>query len=366
MLHAHGLNDRVRARLAAAADPTHPPDKPTGMDAGGAAAPARATARPARVVRIERDRALLVTDAGETTRPLPAGLAVGDWVLIDEHRIRSIAERWSALARTDPRSVGRRVDHAQVLAANVDVVFIVEPLDRAVRLSRLDRALAMVWESGAVPVVVLTKADLHPDPEGLADRLTVALRGVDVIATSVIDGRGDGIDEVAARLAPGRTGVVLGLSGAGKSSLLNALAGEALMDTGEVRAADHRGRHTTTARRLVALPGGGTLIDLPGLRALGLWDAAEGVRAAFDDVDELAADCRFADCAHEREPDCAVRLAIEDGRLDAERLDRWRKLAREAQVAARRQDPALDAAHRAEVRRVARSRRNDPRTRRKR
>ncbi|MEZ5262884.1 MAG: GTPase RsgA [Acidimicrobiales bacterium] len=220
-------------------------------------------------------------------------------------------------------------------------------------------------ESGAVPVVVLTKADLHPDPEGLADRLTVALRGVDVIPTSVIDGRGDGIDEVAARLAPGRTGVVLGLSGAGKSSLLNA---------------GRRGAHGHRRRARRRSPGPAHHHQPPAGGAARGWHAHRSARsagarvvgrgrgcgAAFDDVDGLAADCRFADCAHEREPDCAVRLAIEDGRLDAERLARWRKLAREAQVAARRQDPALDAAHRAEVRRVARSRRNDPRTRRKR
>ncbi len=351
VLHAHGLDDRVRALLT-----TDPPTGSTDPDPN---------LRPARVTRIERDRAVLITDTGETTRPLRDGLAVGDWVALDEHRIVTVAPRWSSLVRTDPRSVGRSVDHAQVLAANVDVVFVVEPLDRPPRLSRIDRALAIVWESGATPVVVLTKADLHPDPTSLVDQLTIELRGVDVVATSVAGGRTDGVASVAAFLLPCRTGVVLGLSGAGKSSLLNALAGSTLLATGEVRD-DRRGRHTTTSRQLVALPGGGVLIDLPGLRAMGLWDAAEGVRAVFDDVDALAAQCRFADCDHDGEPGCAVEAAIELGELDAARLPRWRKLAREAQVAARRQDPKLDAAHRAEIKRINRARRADPSFRRKR
>lgn len=364
MLHAYGLDDRVRALLTPS--PGAPP--PSGSPTPGTTAPedaARPT-RPARIVRIERDRAVLVTDDGEETRPPLDGVAVGDWVTVDAHRIRTVAPRWSALVRTDPRSVGRRVDAAQVLAANVDVAFIVEPLDRPVRPGRLDRALAVVWESGATPVVVLTKADLHPDPHGVADRLTVELRGVDVLATSVLDGRAEGVAAVAASLRPCRTGVVLGLSGAGKSSLVNALVGGPLLATGAVRELDQRGRHTTTTRRLVALPGGGVLIDLPGLRSLGLWDAAEGVRATFDDVDGLAAGCRFTDCVHEGEPGCAVRAAVDSGVLDGGRLERWRKLAREAAVAERRQDRALDAAHRAEVRRLARSRRNDPHNHRKR
>lgn len=356
MLQSHGLDDRVRALLATTGPQTRPEAEPTGP---------RST-EPARVTRIERDRATLVTDGGETTRPLVDGLAVGDWALIDEHRISAVADRWSSLVRTDPRSVGRSVDHAQVLAANVDVVFVVEPLDRPPRLSRLDRALAIVWETGATPVVVLTKADLHPDPEGLAEQLNVDLRGVDVVPTSVLDGRTDGIERVGAFLRPCRTGVVLGLSGAGKSSLLNALAGEEVMSTGAVREDDRRGRHTTTTRQLVALERGGVLIDLPGLRAMGLWDAADGVRAVFDDIDGLARGCRFADCRHEGEPGCAVRAAIDGGDLDEGRLQRWRKLEREAQVAERRQDPALAAAHKAAVRRFGKQRRADPRTYRKR
>ena len=350
MLTNYGLDDRVRALLADAPGPR------LGLPIG-------------RVVRIDRGRALIITDDGERSRPPIDGLAVGDWVVLDQHRICAVAQRWSQLTRTDPRSEGRTVDAMHVLAANVDVVFVVEPLDRPLRLSRIDRALAMVWETGAVPLVVLTKADLHSDPEAVAAELSGSLHGVDVVLTSTgpaVAGPGGGVDALAAALRPCRTGVLVGLSGAGKSSLLNALAGDNVMATGSVRDEDRRGRHTTSVRHLVALRGGGVLIDQPGLRSMGLWDAQDGVRAVFDDIDELAARCRFSDCRHQREPGCAVLSAIEGGLVQAGRLERWRKLEREVDLARRRQDPALEAEHKAEVKRFGRARRADPSTYRKR
>jgi ribosome biogenesis GTPase len=252
--------------------------------------------RPARVIRVERGAVVVIDGTGaEQTCTAPGVPAVGDWVVVDGQRVTGVIPRWSSLDRSDP-DTGR----AQVLAANVDLVLITVPGDRP-NSARAERELVIAWESGARPVVVLTKADLAIS--GLVDEMIARLAGVDVVATSAETGAV--VAEVAALLAPDRTGVLLGPSGAGKSRLTNALLGEQRQATGEVRADDQRGRHTTTSRQLLRLPGGGVIIDTPGLRSLGLL-SADRLDQAFPDIDALAADCRFGDCAHGTEPGCAA------------------------------------------------------------
>ncbi len=227
-----------------------------------------------------------------------------------------------------------------MIAANVDVVVAVHALDRPLRPRRLHRALAIGWDGGAVPVVALTKWDLGVAPEVAGE---VADLGVDVIAVSAV--AGEGLDRLAALARPARTIAMIGESGAGKSSLVNALLGRDALTTGAVRAGDGKGRHTTTARHLVALPGGGALIDTPGIRELGLAADEGGVAAAFADVAGFADGCRFPDCRHDTEPGCAVRQAVTDGELDPGRLDSYRDLRREAEAMERRGGERARRAH---------------------
>jgi ribosome biogenesis GTPase len=280
------------------------------------------------VVAVERGGVLVATPVGERRAAGPA-LVVGDWVALDdEDRVVAVVERWSSLGRRDP-------DHGhQVLAANVDVVLVVAPVDR-LSLARIERELVAAWDSGARPVVVVTKSDLaQPD---LVDGVRRRLDSVDVVVTSSVEG--SGVDEVARLLGPPVTAVLLGPSGAGKSTLLNALLGEERLATGAVRDGDARGRHTTTSRRLLAVPSGGSVIDMPGLRSLGLDVDAGSLAAAFSDIDELAEGCRFADCSHTVEPGCAVAAAVDAGRLDPARLASHRKLLREIRREALQVDP---------------------------
>ncbi|WHP16791.1 ribosome small subunit-dependent GTPase A [Cellulomonas sp. ES6] len=277
--------------------------------------------------------------------------AVGDEVLLGADgadggpRLVAVLPRRTAVVRDG----ADRTSREQVLAANVDVVLVVEHLDPDPSPGRVERLLTLAWRSGAVPVVVLTKADLVPDPEGMADEVRAVAIGADVHAVSVT--AGTGLEPLRALLGPGRTLVVVGPSGAGKSTLVNALAGAEVMATGD-RRADGRGRHTTVHRELVPLPGGASLIDTPGLRGVGLVADAAALETAFADVAELAEDCRFADCAHRSEPGCAVLAAVEDGSLSARRLDSWRRLAREAAYQERRVDAGLAAAERHRTRRA--------------
>lgn len=228
----------------------------------------------------------------------------------------------------------------QVLAANLDLVLVTAPGDR-LRAARVEREVAMAWEGGAQPVVLVTKADLADADEVLA--LRERLVGVDVVATSGVTG--EGVEEVERLLRPHRTAVLLGPSGAGKSTLANALLGEERLAVAAVRATDARGRHTTTSRQLVVVPGGGVLIDTPGLRSLALSGGGDGVAAAFADVEALAAGCRFGDCAHEDEPGCAVAEAASSGALDRDRLASYRKLLREVAFEERRADPRARKEH---------------------
>lgn len=264
---------------------------------------------------------------------------VGDFVLArpgDEPVVERVLRRASKLSR----GAAGRADAEQVLAANVDLVFVVHGLDAGVKARLLERELAAVHASGARPVAVLTKTDLADDDAEVAefvDEAVVAARGVTVLTAS---GRtGAGVDAIRALLAPGLTGVFVGPSGAGKSTLVNALLGADVQATEEVRERDARGRHRTSGRSLFALEGGGAVIDGPGVRELKLW-GAPGLGEVFDDVAALAAACRFRDCRHADEPGCAVRAAAGEGRLDPERLESFMKLGAEVRAAEARRGGA--------------------------
>ncbi|MDZ4181081.1 MAG: ribosome small subunit-dependent GTPase A [Coriobacteriia bacterium] len=303
---------------------------------------------PARVSRIDRGQPLLLTVDGAVRAELAAHLresgdvriAVGDWVALgrpeghDLAIVEVILARSSAFIRKDPgeNTLG------QVLVANIDTVFVVQSLfPRGPNLARLERELVLAWGSGARPVVVLTKADLVPDPETMRDEVAEVAFGVDVLVTSAISGQG--VSELTEEyLAPGSTAAFFGSSGVGKSTLVNELVGEDVAETREVREVDGKGRHTTVAREMFFLPGGGILIDTPGMRALALWDAEEGIESTFPDIVELAEECRFADCSHVLEPGCAVREAIESGALPQRRLDSYLGLNEELRHLGERQN----------------------------
>ncbi len=285
---------------------------------------------PARITRVERSACVAVGPDGVErplrAQPLPA---VGDWITFADDAVRHVLPRWSELTRADPGGAG-----IQVLAANLDLVAIVTPADRS-SPARVEREVALAWDSGAVPLVILTKADLDSAAE-LVVTLRARLSGAEVVAVSAVNGAG--VEDLRARLSPHLTAVLLGPSGAGKSTLANALLGDDRLATAAVRAGDGRGRHTTSSRQLLAVPGGGVLIDTPGLRSLGLAGAVE-LGAGFPDVESLAARCRFTDCRHDGEPGCAVDAAVADGTLDPDRLRSYRKLERETAAERRRHDP---------------------------
>ena len=289
---------------------------------------------PARVLRHDGSAVLVGGRHGTShahLRPATPPLAVGDWVLVStDGVVVELLPRRSLLQRRDP-STG--LD--QPIAANVDVVAIVCGLDRPIRTGRIDRFITQTWDADAVPLVVLTKADLHDDPATAEAELVAAVPGAETHVVSSVTS--EGIGDLRTRLH-GVSVSFVGESGAGKSTLLNALAGEELARTGDVRAGDHKGRHITTARQLHTLQGPIWLIDTPGLREVGLWTDAETVDDVFDDVSALADRCRFRDCTHDTEPGCAVQEAVEAGLLPRARLDSWRKLRREAAAAELRAD----------------------------
>lgn len=290
------------------------------------------------VVRAKPSTHLLKTARGPLDLP-----AVGDWVALrapadlDVPLVEDVLDRTSAILRGSPN----RTSDLQVLAANVDVVFVVHPIAEAPNIRRIERELSLAWESGALPVVVLTKADLSGDVDTARQSVREIALGVDVVVTNAL--AGDGVAPLLAFVREQRTAVLIGPSGAGKSTLVNALLGEERQATREVRVSDGRGRHTTVARELVAIPAGGVLVDTPGLRALGLTGSEEGIASAFADIEQIAEGCRFRDCAHQDEPGCAVVAAVESGELARDRLDSFHKLTREAQVAASKTDARLRA-----------------------
>jgi ribosome biogenesis GTPase len=307
---------------------------------------------PARVTRVDRGACDALSADGPVRATfsgalLAAGAAdpvstpcVGDWVAVrlwPDGRItaEAVLPRRTAFVRG---SVTPGSSFGQVLAANVDVAVVVEGLHPEPDLGRIERFLALAWESGARPLVVLTKADLVPDPDGMRVEVAAAAPGVEVFAVSATTGIG--LAEIAPYAAPGVTLAFLGPSGAGKSTLTNALAGATLMATRELRA-DGKGRHTTVHRELVILPGGGLVIDTPGLRSVGLTDVADSLELVFSEVEALAELCKFGDCAHRTEPGCAVLAAVESGELPERRLESYRKLLKEARWEAMRHDARL-------------------------
>ena len=315
-------------------------------DRGGTATAAGVEAR---VVRADRGAATVATASGSRRihwTPASTPPVTGDWVLVDptDDRLLGIAPRATALTR--PRVAKRPSEEpAQVLAANADLVGVLAGADEDLNVRRLERGLVMAYESGAIPLVILTKIDLADDLEFIVGQAQRSAPGVDVLALSPITG--EGVGDLAARLSPDRTIALLGASGAGKSTLTNALVGAEVLQTGPVRAVDGKGRHTTTHRELVPLPTGGAVLDTPGLRTLSLGSVAEGMDQTFPEIAELATACRFNDCRHDAEPDCAVTRAVADGTLDADRHDGWRRIRAASENAALRADIA---AYRAEAR----------------
>ncbi|MFI6293958.1 ribosome small subunit-dependent GTPase A [Nonomuraea sp. NPDC050790] len=299
---------------------------------------------PARVSRVDRGLCAVVTGSGPMRATFAAPYphdpllmpCTGDWAALrpgGAPHLVTLLPRHSVIVRSSASGSS----HGQVLATNVDTVVIAVSLAVPLDAAKLERLLALAWESGAQPVIVLTKADLAADPEAVRAEAGALAPGVDILVTSVTTGHN--LDTLAALLHG--TTVLLGPSGAGKSSLGNTLLGEEVLATGAVRAQDGKGRHTTVRRELVPLPGGGVLIDTPGLRGISLHDAAEGLEQVFAEIEELAAHCRFDDCAHDTEPGCAVQAAIEAGELPERRLRSYRKLLRENAWAAARTDARL-------------------------
>jgi ribosome biogenesis GTPase len=320
-----------------------------------------------RVIIQQRDGYVVATDEGELKAKASGRLAheageagypaVGDWVALaiapgeKAATIQAILPRSTAFVRRAADSLQR----LQVIAANIDVAFVVTSLNADLNPRRIERFLAAAWQSGARPVVVLTKADLSEDPQGQAAEIAALAAGCPVLVVSAREGVG--LDALRAQVAPGETCVLIGSSGVGKSTLVNAFLGHGRMATHAVREGDDRGRHTTSHRELILLADGRLILDTPGVREVGLMDADEGVAAVFDDIELLAQACRFNDCGHGNEPGCAVQAALKDGTLDPDRWAHFQKLGTElaaveqktdrvSREAERRRSAALQRAYR--------------------
>lgn len=286
------------------------------------------------------------------TRTAAGFPAVGDWVgvTVPSGADRALVHRRLARRSTLSRKAAGRGAEEQVVAANVDTVFLVNAWPHDVNANRIERYLTMVWDGGAVPVVVLNKADLCADPAVEAAALRERLPLVDVVVVSALTT--EGVGEIAPYLKPARTVALLGSSGGGKSTLINRLLGRDLLSVGAVRDFDGKGRHTTTSRQLVEMPGGALLIDTPGMRELQPWVDESAIDRTFDDVVELASACRFDDCAHVTEPGCEVVAAVAAGRLDASRLEHYRRLLRETAFEERKRDKAAEAEEKRKWKRI--------------
>jgi ribosome biogenesis GTPase len=308
--------------------------------------------RPARLARVDRSAWDVLTEDGPLRLPAPprTEATVGDHLAVTDDAVVAVLPRTSLLSRGSASGTST----SQPLAANVDVVLLCAGLSGPVPVRRVERLLTLAWSSGATPVVVLTKADLHPDPAAAVRELQPHAPGADIVTVSAATGDVGGL---APYDTAGTTLVLLGASGAGKSTVVNALVGHGLMATGAIREVDGKGRHTTTHRELVVLPSGALLIDTPGLRAVAMHGDDAGLAQAFSDVEELAAACRFADCGHETEPGCAVQAGIATGELAPTRLDSWRHLQRELAFQARRTDARLKVAEKARWKAVHRQQR---------
>jgi ribosome biogenesis GTPase len=314
--------------------------------------------RPARVVAVHRDTSIVRDGDGDRSANVSGSFrfealaqsdfpTVGDWVALGtDGVIEAILPRRSVFKRmaSDASRRGARIDDEQIMASNIDMALLVAGLDNDFNLRRIERYLAVAWSSEVTPIVVLNKSDLADDVDGRLVAVDAIAPGVATVAVSARTGAG--LDALRSHLRPRTTAAILGSSGVGKSTLVNALLGEDRQATAAVREGDSRGRHTTTHRELFELPGGALMVDTPGIRSLEVLGAEEGVDAAFDDVADLAATCRFSNCKHEGEPGCAIRAALADGRLTEDRLASHRKLERELARVAREADPRARAEHR--------------------
>lgn len=308
--------------------------------------------QPGRVARVDVDRCVVATSTVATTTAAAVELpVVGDWVLLDPRAeatppfaVAGVLERGSTLLRPTPDAG----EGDRVVAANVDVVGIVTGLDREPNRRRLEREVVVAGAGGARPLIVLTKADLHAAPEAAADEIRSLFPALDVLVTSPLDDRG--VDALAQAVAPNLTLVLVGASGVGKSTIVNRLVGSELMATNAVREGDRKGRHTTTARHLIQIPSGGVLIDTPGVRSVALSADTTGLAVAYDDIEAMAAECRFSDCRHQGEPGCAVAAAADLGELDPDAVERYIELAEETARVEAETDPSERAAKRRNAR----------------
>ena len=319
-----------------------------------------------RVIKLDRGYPLVRLENGETIRCEHATdlikegesrAVIGDLVRVvwpethEKAKIAEIFERKNAFVRKDPAE--RTV--SQTLAANFDCIIIAQPLAE-LNVRRLERELVLAHETGADVMVILTKSDMAASEEEvqavLSDVQERAGKNVRVVVISCAEGRG--VQQVREYISPDKTAVLIGKSGAGKSTLVNMLVGENVQETGEVRENDRRGRHTTVSREIINLPSGGAVVDMPGVRGLGMWEAEEGIGAAFPDIEEAAQQCRFADCKHESEPGCAVLAAYERGEISLQRLNSYRALMQESQNVRERKERARWAGKQAHGRRKSR------------
>ncbi len=301
---------------------------------------------PARVIEVQREKYKIVTEYGENTAILKGSLfyndesniypAIGDFVLVmrnpyGDDIIYRVLERKSKFSRMDTWNVKE-----QIVATNFDYVFIVTSLNHDFNIKKMERYLASAWQSGGTPIIVLTKSDLCDDYSNYEEELESVAIGVPIIAVSSYTG--EGLSELKDYIKPKNTIVFLGSSGVGKSSLVNAIAGEKIMKVNEIRKDDSKGRHTTTHRQLSMLENGTMIIDTPGMRELGLWDVSAGLSSAFSDIEEIASRCKFRDCSHKSEPNCAVRESLESGALSYDRWGNYIKLKKEARFAERKEN----------------------------
>ncbi len=289
---------------------------------------------PARIISDYGQKIRVISNDGESliNKPIKKDelqTAVGDWIALEYEsenktiQVKKVLNRKTKLSRA---AAGPKVKE-QIIAANVDTVFLIQSLNDDFNMRRLERYLIAAWESGAMPVVILTKTDCCNDVEKKVNIAGDTALGVNIHAICAITG--EGLNEIKQYMTKGKTTALLGSSGVGKSTLVNILSGKKLLKTQEIRQNNDRGRHTTNHRELYLLPGGGLILDTPGMRSLALWEADAGINMMFSDIDELAYLCKFRDCRHQNEPDCAVKKALEDGNLDMSRWKSWQKLQKE-------------------------------------
>ena len=300
----------------------------------------------ARIIATHKDRFEIVCNQGKGFAKIKRGSfyenpdsiypTTGDFVLIEwnnsgDSMIYETLKRQSSFSRTAASSDKKKelhTQHEQLVASNFDYVFIMQSLNNNFNLNRIERYLSLAWESGGVPVIVLTKSDLVENSQEYIDQVESVAIGVDIYAVSCITKAG--IDNIKKYFNKGKTIVFLGSSGVGKSTLVNTLYGEEVMKTQEVREDDSRGRHTTTSRNLIMLPNGAMIIDTPGMRELGMWNATEGISKTFEDIEELTKHCKFSDCTHTNEPGCKILESIENGELSEDRFLQYQKLLKES------------------------------------